>query len=1780
MAVQSKGSSSLRHRRGEWALHSLLPHHPLPMFVYDPDTFAILFSNKAAVDRYGYSRTQFLRMKLTDLLSKSDAGRFRQEARRAKSQPSFVRRWQHRLQSGEVLEVETITCSLSFQHRDALLMIVNDAPEKARLHDELKQRESQLRATLYSIGDAVIATDRKGIVTMMNPVAEKLTGWNEREALGRKLEQIFQIKNEATGKKAANPVKRVLREGVVVGLANHTVLVARDGVERPIADAGAPIFDARGKTSGVVLVFRDQTAERLAQRAVQEAREFAESIIATVREPLLVLDENLEVVSANRSFFRVFQTTPEETVGCKVYELGNGQWNIPKLRTLLEDILPSNSHFDDFEVTHEFERIGTRTMLLNAQRLYREQHHTQLILLAIEDVTERARTLHALQESEERFRYITGVISDYAYSFRVNPDKSLVGQWVSGSFTKIFGYTLAEIQARGGWQRMVHPADLPALQRHALRVASGSDDVCEVRFVTRSGEVRWLRDYATPVWDEREQRVVRIYGAAQDITEKKKAEEQLQQIFQYTTNLFYSHTPDHVLTYVSPQSRNFLGCEPDEAMVRWTEFTTDHPANRRGFELTERAIHTGKAQPPYELQLRKKSGELIWVEVREAPVVQDGKVTAIVGSLSDITERKRAEEALQESEARYRTLFESVPIGVGVADRHGNILAVNEALLRQGGFTPDERERVQHVRQFYPDDSVRENVLALLRRDGYVRNYPLQFRRKDGSLYDARMSLRMVEHRGEQWTIAIVEDVTELKKAEEALRQSEERYRHLVNTAPDVIYSLSQPEGIITSLNPAFEKLTGWKREEWIGKSFVPLIHPDDLPVALATTEQVRQGLAPDPYELRVLTTSGEYRVGEFTSTPQVENGVVVGELGIVRDITVRKRALEALKRSEQQYRLLFEGVNDAIMIFEPEEEIILEVNRKACELYGFSRDEFIGRSLKSLSHDVKQGEERIRQILKDRSLLNFETIHFRKDGQPLYLLINGSVVEYNGRPAILSVNRDITHWRAAERALRESEERYRSLFEQAPVAIYLADPSTHRVVFANNAFLNLLGYTRKEVERVTFYDFVVHPRESVDENYRRVMEEGSRSLGPRKWRRQDGSLVDVDVLIMRVQYGGKAFFCGIGTDITERVLAEKALRENEQRYRSIVENITQAYYETDARGLFTYCNPGLILASGYTEQELAGLLSYRLVAPEHRRKVMETYRQRLDEKRTDWSMEFMVETKHGRKLWVEQITHFEYDTQGNLLKTTNILRDIDERKKAEEELERHRALLSSIFEASRDGIILEDENGIIHYANSSFARIYGYESPHELIGQHISRVQSPQDNERMLEYSRKRLRGEPVPALYEFQGVRKDGSSIDLEVSVAVIENGPQRQILSVVRDITERKNAERERELLKQQLIQSQKLEGIGTLASGIAHDFNNVLGIIMGHASLLEKVRDNPQRLSSSVETILQATERGAALVRQILTFARKAETVPQPLDLSVLLKEMGKMLRETFPKMIEIHVDLEKHLPPIIADPTQVHQVVLNLSVNARDAMPHGGTLTISSRRVNGDELARRFPTANAPEYVELAVTDTGVGIEPKVYERMFEPFFTTKPPGHGTGLGLSVVHGIVTSHHGFIDCDTAVGKGTTFRAYFPVPEQPVDLRNGLRDPIAVRGGTETILLVEDEEFLREMVMGLLTAEGYRVVLARDGDEGVQKFAELRDQIHLVVSDLGLPKLSGAQVARRIREMNPKARIVIVSGYYDPEVRSELQELGVDYLMAKPYRGAEVLKVVRDVLDKPV
>jgi nitrogen-specific signal transduction histidine kinase/ActR/RegA family two-component response regulator len=396
-------------------------------------------------------------------------------------------------------------------------------------------------------------------------------------------------------------------------------------------------------------------------------------------------------------------------------------------------------------------------------------------------------------------------------------------------------------------------------------------------------------------------------------------------------------------------------------------------------------------------------------------------------------------------------------------------------------------------------------------------------------------------------------------------------------------------------------------------------------------------------------------------------------------------------------------------------------------------------------------------------------------------------------------------------------------------------------------------------------------------------------------------------------------------------------------------------------------------------------------------------------------------------------------------------------------------------------------------------------------------------------------------------------------------------------IRDVTQSKRMAKEKEQLQEQLLQSQKMEAVGTLAGGVAHDFNNILQVTLGYSELILADDDLPERYRADLRKVHESAKRGADLVQRLLTFSRKTEIKPQPLNLNRRINEMRKMLDRTIPKMIEIQLVPDADPAVINADPTQVDQVLMNLAVNARDAMPEGGKLVIETAdTVIDEEYARTHLDAKPGPYVLLTVTDTGAGMDKETLEHIFEPFYTTKESGQGTGLGLAVVLGIVQQHGGLIKCYSEPGHGTTFKIYFPaLVSEPEPTAPAER--VIPRGGSETILLVDDEEFIRELGSRILTRAGYKVITASQGKEALEMYKKGNNEISLVILDLIMPEMGGKQCMEGLLRINPAVKVIIASGYSAESRTKETLASGAKGIVNKPYNIREVLEAVRSALD---
>ncbi|MBA3272458.1 MAG: PAS domain S-box protein [Chthoniobacterales bacterium] len=514
------------------------------------------------------------------------------------------------------------------------------------------------------------------------------------------------------------------------------------------------------------------------------------------------------------------------------------------------------------------------------------------------------------------------------------------------------------------------------------------------------------------------------------------------------------------------------------------------------------------------------------------------------------------------------------------------------------------------------------------------------------------------------------------------------------------------------------------------------------------------------------------------------------------------------------------------------------------------------------------------------------------------------------------------------------------------------------------------------------------------------------------------------------------------------------------------------------------------------------------------------------------------------------------------------IQRDITAQKNAEAAARQTEERYRRFVEEDLTGDFRFRPDGTILACNRAFVRIFGFSSAEAVLQANFaSLLPTKKESARLMAA----IAGQGFTEAHELEMLQPRGDAVYVAARFvgSFDEHGELTEVQGYLFNDTRRKR-------LEQQLIQAQKMEGLGTLAGGIAHDFNNILAIILGYATQLEGRNVRAEHIPGAVKTIKEAVERGAALVQQLLTSARQAEARFASVNLNDLVREMAPMLEATFPKTINFQLHVQPNLPLITADRSQVHQVLLNLCVNARDAMPAGGTISIETSVVSGPEVADHFTGADAAEYARIQIRDTGSGMTAEVRSHIFEPFFTTKERGKGTGLGLSVVYGVINNHRGFVQVESEPRRGTTLSVYLPIARQAEAPRHDDVHGIPAKRQPRTILIVEDEEMLRDLAIQILEGEGYRVLAARDGLEAVELFDRNKAEIGLVLCDLGLPKLGGRDVFMRMKESSPSVRAIVASGYLEPTMRSEIPKAGVIDTIQKPYDFRELVEKIRTVI----
>ena len=1035
-----------------------------------------------------------------------------------------------------------------------------------------------------------------------------------------------------------------------------------------------------------------------------------------------------------------------------------------------------------------------------------------------------------------------------------------------------------------------------------------------------------------------------------------------------------------------------------------------------------------------------------------------GKPLRVRGAAMEVTTLKAVESLRRENEERFRDMIMRSPIPTGLVEADGTLSLVNDRFRQLFGYAPADIPTIADWwRQAYPDERYRQEVMTAwnaamaqaLRNHTVAEPQEFAVTTKDGSR-------RVVEIAGLPYRgglMATFIDVTARAQAEAALRESEARLRLFTEHAPAALAMFDRD---MRYLAVSRRWLADYQLE---GQDLLGRSHYEIFPeIGEKIKQDHRRGLAGEVLrcdEDRLVRANGAVQYLRWEVHPwRDDRGEIGGIVIFTEDVTARKQAEESLREASAYHRRLIEAGLDPLVVIGPDGRIT-DANAATEAVTGRERRDLIGTDFADYFLEPERARDGYRKVLAEGSVRDYPLTIRHVSGRTTNVLYNASTyLNAAGQvQGVFAAARDMTERNKADQALRESEEKFAAAFHASPNLMAITRLADGAIVDVNESYSRLLGYSREEsLARTTGALSIWARPEDRAVFVARLRESGQVADFETTLRRKDGSEIAVIDSARILSFRGESYILSVAHDVSERKKAEAALRESEERFRTLVDSAPEGIF-VQAEGRYLFVNPALARMLGAAKPEdLVGAESMARVAPEFR-------------------------------------------------------------------------------EAVRQRIRYQRETGA-------------------------------------------------VAAPMEQDYLRLDGSRVPVETTAVPIRFDNRDAHLVFVRNVSERRRSETEKQNLQAQLVQAQKMDSIGRLAGGVAHDFNNMLGVILGQADLALDELDPSSPLYGGLREIRKAAIRSGDLTRQLLAFARKQTIAPQALDLNETVEGMLQMLR----RLIGENVELAWHPAPVPArikmDPSQIDQILANLCVNARDAVGDKGHVAIETSLAEFDEAYCAAHAGCLPgRFVRLTVGDDGCGMDSQTLQRLFEPFFTTKEFGKGTGLGLATVYGIVKQNNGFIDVDSEVGRGSTFRIYLPLLRETGAAAAAPAAPLPIPGGHETILLVEDEPALLNMTRMMLEQIGYRVLPAASPAAALRLAKLDSGRIDLLMSDVVMPQMNGRDLGQILAEEIPGLRRLFMSGYTADVIAPHgVLEPGVHFI-AKPFTPAELAVKIREALAGP-
>ncbi len=1159
----------------------------------------------------------------------------------------------------------------------------------------------------------------------------------------------------------------------------------------------------------------------------------------------------------------------------------------------------------------------------------------------------------------------------------------------------------------------------------------------------------------------------------------------------------------------------------------------------------------------FEWQGRKKNGDLFWMEVslRGSDIGGRKRILAVI---RDNTEKRKAEEALRENEQRLRILSESAFEGIGIT-ANGIVIESNDQLAAMLEYS---REEIigKSVANFVAPQS-REYVHQMI-LSGKEEPYEHLALTKSGKEFWVEVRGKSSTINGGSIRITVMRDIDLQKRQTTIIEQTAQQLRSIIRSASRSSFVSTDLNGNITAFSPGAELMLGYRSEEMVGVQTPIVFHLASEMEKRGKELSELYGYTVKGFEVFVHKAKvGEYEEREWTYvkkdgghlkvslvvTPVFnDSNVLLGYLGIARDITEQKAAEEKIRISEAKLKSSIELTPNVAIQWYDENGRVLFWNSASELLYGWSSSEAIGKTLDQLIHTPEEARE-FQEILKEidrtgKTVGPYEASIRHRSGRPGYVMATTFAIPSEDEKKIfVCMDVDITLAKQSQKSLAESNERFSSAFNNAPLLMTISTYEDGRFIEVNNQCFNYSGFHPEEIIGKTATELQWITTEERDKLIAMLEMKGSIVDLDLDLRKKDGSITHRLYNCETITINGKKCLLSISLNITDRRLAEKAIREKEEKYKRLFETAGDAIFIMN-EDEFIDCNQKTLEVFRCTREQIIGHRPYEfspLIQPDGQQskdKALKKIHEALysESQRFEWTHSRPDGSTFNAEVTLNKINISEG------VQIQAIVRDITERKRSEEQIR----LLAHAMKSVRECICIIGLDNSVLYVNNEFKKVYGFKEE-EIIGKDVAIIRSQKNSIKAVEVIRKSNYTEAWHG--EHWHVKKDGTDFPVYVSLSAVR-GPDdtpESLIGVFTDLTETKQREEEKKKLEDQLLHAQKMDSFGRLAGGIAHDFNNMLTPILGFGEILKKSFSDNDPRANKIHQIIHAAESSRNLVSKLLAFARKQNLDVKRIDLNNIITDFQKILSRTLTENITVKTHLEKTPAIIHGDAGQIEQIILNLSVNAMHAMPDGGNLIIETKRITISDrmmFTEEEKELELGEYVMLTVSDNGSGIPKEIVSKIYDPFFTTKEKGQGTGLGLSTVYGIVKQHQGFISVYSEVGIGTTFKIYFPYYSGNVEEHAKIsRTNHSVSARKRTILIVEDQEQILELIQEVLIDEGYTIFTATSVAEALKVFRSHHDRIDRLITDIILPDGNGRQLFESILVEKPDIKVMFMSSY---------------------------------------